>query len=118
MLCEKCGKEVNLDPTEETECDGMECPDCGSILCHDCAKWELVGDQDVCSKCAENARNERAKFERQDFVDNTIHEMLKTLNPSKVELKWDIHPISEIRDAIVAYFVDELKICTPDEFYP
>jgi len=63
-------------------------------------------------------KSERAKIERWDFVDNTIHEMLKQLNPLSHELKWDIKPISEIREVIIKYFVDELKICTEDEFYP
>jgi len=61
---------------------------------------------------------ERAKIERWDLVDNTIHEMLKELNPSSKELEWDIKPISEIREVIIQYFVEELKICTEDEFYP
>jgi len=57
------------------------------------------------------------KLERQDFVDNTIHEMLKKLNPSSQELKWDIHNISEIREVIQDCFVGE-NICTEEEFYP
>jgi hypothetical protein len=60
---------------------------------------------------------ERAKIERWDFVDNTIKDMLKVLNPSCRELKCDIHPISEIREIIIKYFVEELKICTEEEFY-
>jgi hypothetical protein len=66
----------------------------------------------------DNHETQKANIERWDFVDNAIYEMLKELNPTKHELKWDIHPISEIRDVIIAYFVDELKICTADEFYP
>jgi len=61
---------------------------------------------------------DRAKIERQDFVDNSIFDMLEELNPSRHELEWDIKPISEIREVIIKYFVDELKICTEDEFYP
>jgi hypothetical protein len=61
---------------------------------------------------------DRAMIERQDFVDNVIFDMLEELNPSKHELEWDIKPISEIREVIIRYFVEELKICTEDEFYP
>jgi len=62
--------------------------------------------------------DERAKIERQDFVDNTIFDMLEELNPSHHELEWDIKPISEVREVIIQHFVNELKICTEDEFYP
>jgi len=61
---------------------------------------------------------ERAMIERQDFVDNAIFDMLEELNPSRHELEWDIKPISEIREVIIRYFAEELKICTEDEFYP
>ena len=60
----------------------------------------------------------REKIFRWDLVDNTIHEMMKNLNPTSKELKWDIKPISKIRQVIVGYFVDELKFCTEKEFYP
>jgi len=61
---------------------------------------------------------ERAKIEQWDFVDNTIHDMIVNLNPSKKELRWDIKPISEIREVLISYFVEELKLCTEDDFYP
>ena len=61
---------------------------------------------------------ERAKIERWDSVDNTIHDMIVELNPSKKELQWNIKPISEIREIIIDYFVNELHLCTEEEFYP
>ena len=61
---------------------------------------------------------ERQKIEKWDFVDNSIFELLETLNPSKKEIKWDIKPISEIREVVINLFVDELKLCTEDDFYP
>ena len=61
---------------------------------------------------------EREKLERWDFVDNTIYDMIVELNPSKQELKWNIKPISEVRELLINYFVEELKICTEDDFYP
>jgi len=61
---------------------------------------------------------ERAKIERWDFVDNTIYDMIVELNPSKKELQWDIKPISEVREVLIQYLVEELKLCTEDDFYP
>ena len=61
---------------------------------------------------------EREKIQRQDFVDNTIYDMIVELNPSAKEIKWDIKAISEIRDVLINYFVEELKLCTEDDFYP
>jgi DNA polymerase sigma len=63
-------------------------------------------------------KTEKQKIEQQDFVDNAIFDLLNTLNPTDTELKWNIKPISEIREVIQALFVDELKLCTEDEFYP
>jgi len=116
MICVECGKEcmVELD-------DSRECPECGYVYCSaECARWKIFGDESVCSGCYDKLKqDERAKIERWDFVDNTIHEMLKQLNPSiSHKLEWDIHPINEIREVIIKYFADELKICTEDEFYP
>ena len=61
---------------------------------------------------------ERAKIEQWDFVDNTIYDMIVNLNPSTKEIQWDIKPISEIREVLISYFVEELKLCTEDDFYP
>jgi len=61
---------------------------------------------------------EREQIERWDFIDGTIYDMIVELNPSAKEIKWDIKPISEIRDVLINYFVEELKLCTEDDFYP
>ena len=61
---------------------------------------------------------DREKIERWDNVDNTIHNMIVELNPSTTELKWNITPISEIREVLIKYFVEELKLCTEYQFYP
>ena len=59
---------------------------------------------------------ERDKIERWDFVDNTIYDMIIELNPSTKEIEWDIKPISEIREVLINYLVEELKLCTEDVF--
>ena len=61
---------------------------------------------------------EREKIYRWDIVDNTIHNMIVELNPSTTKIKWNITPISKIRNVLVNYFVEELKLCTEDYFYP
>ena len=63
-------------------------------------------------------KTEKQKIEQWDFVDNAIFDLINTLNPTDKEIKWDIKPISEIRDVIQNLFVDELLLCTEEEFYP
>jgi DNA polymerase sigma len=61
---------------------------------------------------------DREKIIRWDFVDNSINELILRLNPSSEELKWDIHIISEIREILVKYFTENLKLFNADYFYP
>lgn len=62
--------------------------------------------------------NNQKTFSRQDFVDNSIHELLNKLNPSKKEIPWNIEIIGDIRDAISHNIVDNLRLSTEEEFYP
>jgi hypothetical protein len=55
---------------------------------------------------------------RQDFVDNSVFELLQSLNPTNKNLNWDIEMIGQIRDSIEVLFTDNRKICTEQEFYP
>lgn len=57
------------------------------------------------------------QIERQDFVDNTIYELVNELIPSDKEMEWDIETIGEVRDSIKKILV-ERQICTEPEFYP
>jgi len=61
---------------------------------------------------------ENQKIEQWDFVDNTIFELINKLNPSENVIEWDIKHISEIREVLVNIYVNELQLCTVDEFYP
>ena len=63
-------------------------------------------------------KKEKQKFEQWDFVDNAIFDLIQKLNPGKNKIKWDIAPVSEIRQLLVDFYVNELKLCTEDEFYP
>ena len=59
----------------------------------------------------------KKQIERQDFVDNMIFDLLKTLNPTYKQLDWNIEMIAVIRDIISDYFAD-IEICKEHEFYP
>lgn len=54
---------------------------------------------------------------RQDLVDNAIFNLLNDINPTKVELDWNIELIGIVRDCIQKEFV-ERNICSVKEFYP
>ena len=62
--------------------------------------------------------NEKRKIERQDLVDNAIFQLMKDLNPSTQEIKWEIHWINEIRLVMSDLYVNVMKLCTEEEFYP
>ena len=57
------------------------------------------------------------QIERQDFVDNTILDLLKTLNPTNKQLDWDIEMISNIRDIVKTWIVEKTS-CSEQDFYP
>jgi hypothetical protein len=60
----------------------------------------------------------RKQIKRQDFVDNSIFELLQDLNPTNDELEWNIEIIGQIRDSIRSYFVDKVQNFIEQEFYP
>ena len=62
--------------------------------------------------------NEKRKLEQCDNVDNAIFDLITELNPSTKTIEWDIKPISEIREILVSLYLQELKLCTEDDFYP
>ena len=57
------------------------------------------------------------EIKRQDFVDNSIFELLQTLNPTDKEFDWDIEMIGNVRDAVQNYIVRKTN-CLEQEFYP
>jgi len=56
------------------------------------------------------------QIERQDFVDNSIFELLQILNPTNKYFDWDIEMIADIKDAIQIYMIDKTG-CSKQEFY-
>ena len=69
------------------------------------------------SECdmAELTRNE---LERQDFVDNRIFELLRSVNPSMRSLRWNIEMIGDVRDVIETWLVHRHQCCSSQAFYP
>jgi hypothetical protein len=61
---------------------------------------------------------EKQKIAQQDFVDNSILELIKELNPSSDEINWDISVITEIRLILQNLYVNKLELCDEEEFYP
>ena len=61
---------------------------------------------------------EKQKQERWDFVDNAIFNLIRQLNPSNEIILWDANAIFEVRYAIQNHLVENLELCTEDEFYP
>lgn len=55
---------------------------------------------------------------QQDFVDNSIFELLQSLSPPNQKIEWDVDMIGEVRDCIAQWLVKRLNV--PDEmsFYP
>lgn len=55
---------------------------------------------------------------RQDFVDNSIFELLQSLNPSSQEIDWDTETMGTVRDCITQLLAEKLKITDEMSFYP
>lgn len=65
----------------------------------------------------ENMELNIKQIERQDFVDNSIFELLKNLTPTGKDFDWDIEMIAAIRDIIQYHIIKKTK-CSEQEFYP
>jgi hypothetical protein len=61
---------------------------------------------------------EKENIERWDLIDYAIFDLIQMLNPTTRPIEWDIRPIREIREVLVDLFVDKLKLCHEEDFYP
>jgi len=57
------------------------------------------------------------QIKRQDFVDNAIFDLIKTVNPTEKDINWDIEMIGDVRDVIEDWLVERLKITDEQGFY-
>ena len=53
----------------------------------------------------------------QDFVDNSIFELLQKLNPTDQKFDWDIEMISDVRN-VIQHWITQKTNCSEKEFYP
>ena len=58
------------------------------------------------------------QIKRQDSVDNAIYQLIREINPVDKEIAWDIEMIGEIRDVVMEWMVERLKITDEQNFYP
>jgi len=58
------------------------------------------------------------QIERQDLVDNAIHNLLNDLAPDGVVIEWDISYIHAVGDEVQEILVNKLHLMTEKEFYP
>jgi len=61
---------------------------------------------------------EEQKYAQQDFVDNSIFDLINNLCPSSDEINWDISVITEIRLILQNLYVNKFELCDDEEFYP
>lgn len=59
----------------------------------------------------------RKQLERQDVVDNAIFQLIQEVNPSDADIDWNIELIGEIRDKVQNIFVENLALCSEQNFY-
>ena len=54
------------------------------------------------------------QIKRQDFVDNTIYQLIQEINPADKMIAWDIEMIGDVRDVINKGSLKE-KILQPNK---
>jgi len=58
MICEKCGKEIEIYESDE----GYQCHICDKVYCNDCMpRWEIIEDELVCKTCFKIVRHLRSR---------------------------------------------------------
>ncbi len=60
----------------------------------------------------------KKQIERQDFVDDSIFQLLQSLTPSNKDIDWNLEIIGDVRCCVQHWLVEELKAVNDIEFYP
>jgi DNA-directed RNA polymerase subunit RPC12/RpoP len=91
MVCEKCGKEIEIYESDE----GHQCHKCGSIYCNDCMpRWEIIDDELVCKNCAKPVKQIEALsdfkkdiicFRDDDGIHTNVPQRIKQHSPTGFE---------------------------------
>ena len=61
---------------------------------------------------------EQMKINQHNFVNDEIWDLIVNLYPARDDIKFDKNIVIKIKDVLLKYYVNELKICTIDDFYP
>jgi len=62
--------------------------------------------------------DEQMKINQQDLVDNEIWNLIVNLYPARDDIKYDGNIVNQIRSVLMQYYVNVLKVCTEEDFYP
>ncbi|WP_461257222.1 hypothetical protein [Treponema sp. R80B11-R83G3] len=58
------------------------------------------------------------ELEKQNNVNNSIMEFIRTINPTTIDIYFNIKLVEKVRDLLIEIFTNDLKICTERKFYP
>jgi hypothetical protein len=62
--------------------------------------------------------DEQMKINQHNFVNDEIWDLIVNLYPARDDINFDVNIVNQIRIVLTKYYVEELKICTEDDFYP
>jgi len=62
--------------------------------------------------------DEQMKINQRNFVIDEIWDLIVNLYPARDVIKYDEKIIVRIKDVLLNYYINELKVCTIDDFYP
>jgi hypothetical protein len=58
------------------------------------------------------------QLRRQDFVDNSVFRLIRSVHPCTSDLPWNIEMIGDVRDCLREWIVDRYGLCEEQSFYP
>jgi hypothetical protein len=58
------------------------------------------------------------QIERKECVDDVIFNLIQDINPTSIEIEWDMEMIAEIREEIGYWLIERLKLCDEMTFSP
>jgi len=58
------------------------------------------------------------QIERKECVDDAIFNLIQDINPTSIEIEWDMEMIAEIREEIGYWLIERLKLCDEMTFSP
>jgi len=62
--------------------------------------------------------DEQMKINQHKFVDSEIWDLIVNLYPERNDIKYNEKIVNQVRAVLLNYYVDVLKVCTEEEFYP